>query len=247
MDTTTYCGPAPVPETWATQWNFDPVALGICAVLLALSTRIDAKRRPAFLLGTFGMAVLFISPLCGLTAALFSVRAVHHVVLAAVLAPLFAFARPFPQLCSAKTSLSLVVLLHAATFWFWHAPAIYDHAVASAPLYWLMQLTIFGTAFWMWQQVLHRPQPAASILALLATVVQMGMLGALLTFQADALYQTHALTTQPFGLSPLEDQQLAGLIMWVPAAAPYLIVALARLFVILKPSGAPEGQATWPG
>jgi putative membrane protein len=243
----TYCGPAPVPETWATQWNFDPVALGLCVVLLALATRIDRPHRPVFLLGIFGLAVLFISPLCGLTAALFSVRAVHHVVLAAVVAPLFAMAHPFARLASARTSLSLVVVLHAATFWFWHAPVVYDQAVASAPLYWLMQVTIFGTAFWMWQQVLHRPHPAAGILALLATVVQMGMLGALLTFQADAVYQTHAFTTQPFGLSPLEDQQLAGLIMWVPAAAPYLIVALVRLFAMLKPSGTPESQASWSG
>ncbi len=242
---TTYCGPAPVPETWATQWNFDPVAIGLCALLLLAVPRIEARRRVAFLLGTLGIAILFISPLCRLTAALFSVRAVHHVVLAAVLAPLFAWALPVRPLSSARTSLSLVVLLHAATFWFWHAPAVYDHAVVSAALYWLMQVTIVGTAFWMWQQVFHRPQPAAAILALLATVVQMGMLGALLTFQTTALYQTHALTTQPFGLSPLEDQQLAGLIMWVPAAAPYLIVALVRLLTLLKPSG--ESQASWSG
>ncbi|GHD15080.1 cytochrome c oxidase assembly protein [Tianweitania populi] len=242
---TTYCGPAPVPETWATQWNFDPVAVGLCALLLLGLPRIEPSRRVAFLLGTLGVTILFISPLCGLTAALFSVRTVHHVVLAAVLAPLFAWALPVPPLSSARTSLSLVVLLHAATFWFWHAPAVYDHAVVSAALYWLMQATIFGSAFWMWQQVFHRPQPAAAILALLATVVQMGMLGALLTFQTTELYQTHALTTQPFGLSPLEDQQLAGLIMWVPAAAPYLIVALVRLLTLLKPSG--ESQASWSG
>ncbi|MBS9719316.1 cytochrome c oxidase assembly protein [Tianweitania sp. BSSL-BM11] len=244
MDTT-YCGPAPVPETWATQWNFDPVALGLCALLLVALPAIEPRRRAAYLLGTLGIALLFISPLCGLTAALFSVRVVHHVILAAVLAPLFAWAMPVRALASAGQSLSLVVLLHAAIFWFWHAPSVYDEAVASAVFYWLMQVTIFGSAFWMWQQVFHRPQPAAAILALLATVVQMGMLGALLTFQGDAIYATHAWTTQPFGLSPLEDQQLAGLIMWVPAAAPYLVVALIRLLAMLKPSG--ENQASWSG
>src|SRR3546814_7132584 len=64
-------------------------------------------------------------------------------------------------------------------------------------------------------------------------MVQMGLLGALLTFSGSALYAPHLLTTQALGMSPLQDQQLAGLIMWVPAAGLYLGAAmflLARWF-----------------
>src|SRR3546814_17286561 len=64
-------------------------------------------------------------------------------------------------------------------------------------------------------------------------MVQMGLLGALLTFSGSALYAPHLLTTQAWGMSPLQDQQLAGLIMWVPAAGLSLGAAmflLARWF-----------------
>jgi hypothetical protein len=57
-------------------------------------------------------------------------------------------------------------------------------------------------------------------------MVQMGLLGALITFAANPLYAPHFATTLPWGLDPLEDQQLAGLIMWAPAAAIYLAAAL---------------------
>ncbi len=246
MDTT-YCGPAPLPETWATQWNADPVALILCAGLVLCAFRVSRDRRLAYLLGIVGIFILFISPLCGLTAALFSIRAVHHVLLAGVIAPLFAWSLPNARLSSARSSLSMIVVLHAAIFWLWHAPGIYDRAVTFAPLYWLMQVSIFGSAFWLWQQVFFRPQPAAGILALLATVVQMGMLGALLTFQPSPLYEIHWTTTVPFGFSPLGDQQLAGLIMWVPAAFPYLAIALLRLKSLLAPSGLRKGDTQWSG
>ena len=72
-----------------------------------------------------------------------------------------------------------------------------------------------------------RASPLAAIAALLATMVQMGVLGALITFAPSALYAPHWSTTAAWGLAPLEDQQLAGLVMWAPAAAAYLLAALA--------------------
>ena len=109
--------------------------------------------------------------------------------------------------------------------WVWHAPIPYDWALASVPVYWLMELSLFLSAFAMWQRIFAaRAGPALS--ALLGSIVQMGMLGALLTFAARPLYEPHVTTTLPFGLTPLGDQQLAGLLMWVPAALPYLAVAL---------------------
>src|SRR5690606_28990492 len=111
--------------------------------------------------------------------------------------------------------------------WFWHAPPVYEAAIVSAPLYWLMQLSLLGSAVVLWQRILGGDtQLGAALLALLATIVQMGMLGALLTFAREPLYEAHLTTTLPFGLTPHADQQLAGLIMWVPAALPYLLVAI---------------------
>ena len=65
-----------------------------------------------------------------------------------------------------------------------------------------------------------------AVAALLASTVQMGLLGALLTFAAAPLYAPHFFTTNGWGLSALADQQLAGLIMWAPSAAFYLAAAL---------------------
>ncbi len=69
-------------------------------------------------------------------------------------------------------------------------------------------------------------EPGAALLGLAGTVVQMGLLGALITFAPKPLYGPHLTTTWPWGLSPLEDQQIAGLIMWVPAMIPYLVAGL---------------------
>ncbi|MGS0132350.1 cytochrome c oxidase assembly protein, partial [Escherichia coli] len=61
------------------------------------------------------------------------------------------------------------------------------------------------------------------------TMVQMGMLGALLVFAGSAVYGPHLATTAAWGLTPLADQQLAGLIMWAPAAGIYLVAALVQV------------------
>ena len=73
------------------------------------------------------------------------------------------------------------------------------------------------------------PAPGATT-ALLATMVAMGALGALLTFSGTALYAPHWMTTQIWGMTPLEDQQIAGIIMWAPASLIYLLAAMAILY-----------------
>ena len=71
---------------------------------------------------------------------------------------------------------------------------------------------------------------ALAATGLLATMVAMGALGALLTFAHRAYYAPHWLTTRLWGLSPIEDQQIAGIIMWAPASLVYLIAALTILY-----------------
>lgn len=67
----------------------------------------------------------------------------------------------------------------------------------------------------------------------------MGLLGAVLTFSQQAFYAPHFASAPAWGLSALEDQQAAGLIMWIPAAGIYLLVALGAVRgVLIAPSGA---------
>ena len=221
-----YCGAAPVPADLLGRWNLDPLLLlGMAVVswLLWRATQFSSQRR--LLMGAVGLAfVLFVSPFCALSSALFSARVTHHVLLAAALAPLLVqvFA---PERRYAPGSPAIWTGLQALIFWLWHAPGLYAEALSSDLLYWLMQLTILGTATGFWAAI-RVAGALPAVAALLVSTVQMGMLGALITFANAPLYAPHFLTTSAWGLSALEDQQLAGLIMWAPSAAFYLAAAL---------------------
>lgn len=233
-----YCGPAPLPDMLWMKWNLDPVLLVAFAACSAgfLFWRRDASRLErwsfAGAIGTLFLA--FVSPLCSLTVALFSARVVHHVILVAVAAPLLAFAwRRQAQLVSTVTT--PLLLLHTVVFWLWHAPDAYALALSDTLVYWVMQVSLLGTAGLLWAAILTSGTGAA-IVALLGATIQMGFLGALLVFSPQPLYVPHLATSIAFGLDPLTDQQLAGLIMWVPSSLPYLLAALLRLLTVLRPS-----------
>ena len=221
-----YCGPAPAPAEWTSYWNFDPVLLIVLGGYALLAWRMADKQYGRQLLsGAVALSVLlFVSPFCALSSALFSVRVTHHVLIAAVLAPLIIFALPEHR-TRLRGSLTFWTALQTLTFWLWHAPSLYAEALSSDVLYWVMQLSLLGTAAGFWA-ALRRAQEPAAIASLLFSTVQMGLLGALILFSPNALYEPHYLTTTPWGLSVLDDQQLAGLIMWVPSAGLYLGSAL---------------------
>jgi putative membrane protein len=211
-----YCGPAPAPEGLWARWNFDPVLL-ITLLVLALAVR----RQPMALAGVGVLVIAFVSPLCALSAALFSARVVHHVLLVAVAAPLLAVGLGR----GAVRSTALPLVVSTIVLWLWHLPAAYDLALSNIAVYWLMQLSILGTAVAFWVTVLHPAQgPGTAILATLGAFVQMALLGALLTFAPQGLYAIHAIAPMAFGFSPLADQQLGGLIMWVPAGVPFFVI-----------------------
>lgn len=234
-----YCGAAPVPGDWLAAWNLDPWLLMAAAggsLAWRLLWRVNARQDSAGLLALGCFLLLYVSPLCALSSALFTARVVHHVLLVTVLAPLLVVAADFrrdavPGTLAAWTGLQAVVL------WTWHAPPLYAAALSSDGMFWVMQASITASAAVWWFKVLRAPA-AASVAALLGAMVLMGALGALITFAGRPLYQPHWLTTWPWGLSPLEDQQIGGIIMWAPAAAVYLTAALAILYRSLAREGA---------
>lgn len=128
----------------------------------------------------------------------------------------------------------VVWVVSAGILWFWHLPVTYDLAVLHPEMHALEHLSFVVAAFFFWwllfRPVGHRMDRGAGILYLFAAGLQASMLGALLTFSGSAWYGVHAHTTEAFGLTPVQDQQLAGLIMWIPAALVYL-GACAVLFV----------------
>ena len=235
-----YCGAAPVPEDLLSRWNFDPVlllALGIGAWLVWRAGRGSPRRQLGA--AALGVAlVLFVSPFCALSSALFSARVTHHVVLTAVLAPLLVYALPEPRARWSR-SLPLWTGLQAIVFWLWHAPTLYAEALSSDAVYWVMQASLLATAMGFWA-ALRRSSGPAAVGGLLVSTVQMGLLGALITFAGAPLYAPHLFATTPWGWSALEDQQLAGLIMWIPMGSLYLaaaLIVLARLLTRLERGG----------
>ena len=220
-----YCGPGPGPDEWLARWNLDPLLIVVLAATLGLLLwRAQGRERTAGTAAVLVLGLIFVSPLCALSSSLFAARTVHHVLLVAVAAPLIARALPRRN----AGPLALATFVQAALFWAWHAPAAYGWALSNDAAYWLMQLSLLGSAVWFWMAVRRAPAPAA-VAALLLAMVAMGLLGALLTFTGQPVYAPHFLTTAAWGLTPLEDQQAAGLIMWAPAAALYLAAAVWRL------------------
>jgi putative membrane protein len=99
-----------------------------------------------------------------------------------------------------------------------------------------MQATLLGSAWLLWRGILvPAAQPGPALVALGTTIAQMGLLSALIVFAPQPLYAVHFASTTAWGLGPLADQQLAGLLMWVPADLPYLCVGLWLAWSSLRP------------
>lgn len=238
FDAIPYCGPGARPESAWIEWNFDPFLL----VALAVAAGGFVLRKPSRATGLAGIGVLaliFVSPLCAMSAALFSVRVANHVLLVALAAPLLAHA--LGRLRSVEYSggyATAATLLHTAIFWVWHAPAPYMAALSHDGVYWTMQLSILFSAMALWRALAgQRGNPFALLTFAIALAGQMGLLGALIVFAGEPLYAPHFLTPIPWGLTPLEDQQLAGLFMWVPGMLPYLaclVLVIRRWFASLQ-------------
>lgn len=228
-----YCGEAPGPEVWLSRWNFDPVLCGLLALAAWALWRPAARpsdagaaraHRAALRSAWVLTVLLYVSPLCALSSAFFTVRVVHHMALVLLVAPLLACGLA-PHLRRLPAPLWTSTAVAAIAFWAWHVPAPYAAALSSDAMYALMQLSICGSALAFWLAV-QRAAPAGALAAILVSTVLMGLLGALITFAARPLYEPHFASTLGWGVSPLEDQQLAGILMWAPGSIAYLLAAV---------------------
>jgi len=184
-----------------------------------------------FAAGLGACAAALLSPLHRYADQMVWAHMLQHEILMVVAAPLLVVARPveawtwaLPAAWRRHAALPRILqdpLLawsaHTIAVWGWHVPVLFEAATANEVLHALQHLSFFVTAALFWWTVLAplaRPIPA--MLSLFATMMQTGALGALMTFSRQPWYAGSA----------LEDQQLAGLIMWVPAGLAYPVAAL---------------------
>jgi cytochrome c oxidase assembly factor CtaG len=209
----------------------------------------------AFFAGWLALAAALVSPLDALGTQLFSAHMLQHEAMMIVAAPLFVLGRPFAfwmwglphgwrrpvgaavhgravQAGWALLTWPLFAwLLHAAVVWLWHAPLLFEAALHSNAIHTLQHVSFLGSALLFWWAVLgdgtFRPQRGMSMLYIFTTMAHTGALGALLTWSGVIWYPSYIGAGEAFGMDPLEDQQLGGLIMWVPGGLAYLIAGLA--------------------
>jgi putative membrane protein len=238
-----YCGSPPIPG--ALQWNLDPVLIGVLFTVACVyaacyrrqKVEIGSRRVVGGWVGIAVLAAALISPLCNLSVALFTARAVQHVLMLLVAAPLLVLGMPRGRVGRFEAFAGPIGF--AAILWFWHLPHFYDATLLNNVVYWMMHLTLFGTSISLWRVLLD--DRGVDIFASLFTGVQMCGLGALLTLSPRPWFSVHALTTWPWGLSPSADQQLGGVVMWVVGGlllSAFTIALLARMLASAGPARA---------
>ena len=179
-----------------------------------------------FVLGWLAAGAALLSPLHHAAERLLWAHMVQHELLMVVAAPLLVLGRPMEAFCRVVpwripgflSDPLFAWALHAAAVWAWHSPLLFAAAVADPWLHLAQHASFFLPAAVFWWTVLApgaRPLPA--LLSLLGTMMHTGALGALMAFSRGPWYAGYG----------LEDQQLAGLVMWVPAGLAYPLAALA--------------------
>jgi putative membrane protein len=226
---------------------------------------IGTGQAACFATAWLALALALTSPLDALGGALFSVHMVQHELLMVVAAPLFVMSRPLeawtwalpaawrqplanagrlrPVAAAWRTITQPLGAwtLHAVALWGWHIPWLFEAALTSAWLHALQHASFLGTALLFWWSVLGRGgrrADAAGLASLFTTMLHTGALGALLTFAAHPWYAPYAAGS--FGLGALEDQQLGGLVMWVPGGLAYMGAGLAIVAAWLAPPRTPQ-------
>ena len=214
--------------------------------------------------GWLSLFVALCSPIHPWGGVLFSVHMSQHEILMLAAAPLMALGRPllaYLRALPASWSRELARLsntrawrnawgflinplvawvVHFVALWVWHLPALFDATSRSEVVHALQHLSFLLSALLFWWSIVRCGRTAAgygaAVLYLFTTAMHNTLLGLLLTFSRTPWYPSYAHTTQSWGLTPLEDQQLGGLVMWVPAGVVYIVAALALLAAWMRES-----------
>ena len=231
--------------------------------------------------GWVALFVALVSPLHPWGRVLFAAHMTQHEILMLVAAPLVVLGRPIlvflkalprewaqglGQLANRRWWLAVwraisnpfaAWLIHAAALWIWHVPALFQATIDNDVVHTVQHASFLGSALLFWWAVMHGRNRAAmfgmAVLYQFTTALHSGLLGVLITFADTLIYPAYRDTTQSWGLTPLEDQQLGGLIMWIPAGIVYVIAGLAFFAgwlreserrVLLREARARELQAT---
>jgi putative membrane protein len=212
------------------------------------------SERLCFWIGFASLALALCSPLHALGTRVFAAHMVEHEIVMVVSAPLLVLSRPgaallwgLPPSLRARlasvprwslvkrawgglTELWSATFIHALVLWVWHVPALFRPVLASEWVHTLQHASFLASAVLLWTAVFRSERTdvgqGAAVAALFLTTLQAGLLGALLTLSRVLWYP---FAPDPFpvcGLTRLEDQALAGLIMWVPACMAYAFAAL---------------------
>jgi cytochrome c oxidase assembly factor CtaG len=244
-------------------------AIGSAALLRGARSGAQTRRwhTLAFIAGCLTLLGALMSPLHWLGEHLFTFHMIEHEILMAISAPLLVLARPIgiwlwslPRIYRIQVGRFLrrpilvgcwqwlrsgrnATLVHGAAIWAWHAPILFDAAVTNIVLHRLQHLSFLLTAIVFWWSVLRNNNAGLAAWHLFITMLHTSVLGALMALAPRVLYQAQTATAAAWGLTPLEDQQLAGIIMWVPAGTVYAGAALAMLAIWIRQSGAPGRQS----
>lgn len=236
------------------------------------------RRALLFSVGMLCLAFALLSPLDTLAAALVSIHMVQHMLLIIVAAPLLVLAAPLPMFAwglpagsrltlSRGTRLPVVEsawdlltlplvawLLHGAFLWLWHAPVLYQAALEHRVVHDLEHASFLANALLFWWVVLRAlarsaASNATALLLLFTTFLHGGLLAALMTFSSSPWYPVYVDAAARWNISALEDQQLAGLIMWLPAGITYMVAGLALLAMWMRRLDQHESVAVraWSG
>jgi cytochrome c oxidase assembly factor CtaG len=224
---------------------------------------IPVLRAAAFIAGCAVAAAALLSPIHPLSEVSLTIHMIQHELLMVVAAPLLAlslpagallwglpkrwraafhgFGRTFPGRLWLKATQPLsATIIHGAAIWLWHLPAFFDAALRHELVHWLQHASFFGSALIFWWALFrprrHAESHASNVGHLFVTAMHTGLLGALLVLSSRVWYATPANVSAAWPLTPLEDQQLAGLIMWVPGG---LVYAGAALFFAARWLSAP--------
>ena len=189
---------------------------------------------------------------------------VQHEVLMVIAAPLLALARP-PSLIASRLPrawraglLRAVTampdsafgawVLHAAAVWTWHLPGPWATAHASAAAHAAQHASFFVTALLFWWTILgRRDRYGAGALYVFATGLHTSALGVLLALAPRPWYEAHPAVAAAWGLTPLEDQQLAGLIMWVAGGVVLAVTGLVLVAAWMRHAGRGAGRSLAAG